>query len=68
MNKVDFARYAHDNTPYIMGNGVKEVINSLKEASDKLFYWFAGNQMKANSDKCHSLTSSSDKVSICMDN
>ena len=42
--------------------------NSLKEASDELFYWFADNQMKANPDKCHLLTSSSDKVSICVDN
>ena len=68
MNKVDFASYADDNTPYVIGNGVKEVINSLKEASGKLFYWFANNQMKANPDKCHLLTSSSDKVSICVDN
>ena len=68
MNKVDFANYADDNTPYVIGNGVKEVINSLKEASDELFYWFADSQMKANPDKCHSLTTSSDKVSICVDN
>ena len=40
MNKVDFASYVDDNTPYVIGNGVKEVINSLKEASDELFYWF----------------------------
>ena len=33
MNKVE-------NTPYVIGNGVNEVINSLKEASDELFYWF----------------------------
>ena len=68
MNKVDFASYADDNTPYVIGNGAKEAINSLKEASDELFYWFANNQMKANPDKCHLLTSSSDKVSICVDN
>ena len=69
MNKVDFASYTDDNTPYVLGNGVKEVINSLKEASDKLFYWFTDNQMmKANPDKCHLLTSSSDKVNICMNN
>ena len=61
MNKVDFASYADDDTPYVMGNGVKE-------ASDKLFYWFENNQMKANSDMCRLLTSSSDKVSICVDN
>ena len=64
MNKVDFASYADDNTPYVIGIGVKEVINSLKEASDELFYWFADNQMKVNPDKCHLLTISSD---ICVD-
>ena len=68
MNKVDFASYADDNTPYVIGNGVKEAINSLEETSYELFYWFANNQMKANPDKCHLLTSSSDKVSICVDN
>ena len=31
MNKVDFASYADDNTPYVKRNGVKEVINSLKD-------------------------------------
>ena len=68
MNKVGFATYADDNTPYVIGNGVKEVTNSLKEASDHLFYWFEDNQMKANPGKYHLLTSSSDKVSICVDN
>ena len=68
MNKADFASYADDNTPYVIGNGVKETINSLKEALDELFYWFANNQMKANPDKRHLLTSSSNKVSICVDN
>ena len=32
MNKVDFASYADDNTPYVIGNSVKEAINSFKEA------------------------------------
>ena len=33
MNNVDFARYADDdNTPYVIENGIKMVINSLKEA------------------------------------
>ena len=67
MNKVDFSNYADDNT-YVLGNGVKEASNSLKEASDELFCWFANNQMKANPDKCHLLTISSDTVSIRVDN
>ena len=67
MSKVDFGIYADDNTPFVTGNGFKEVINSLKEASDEMFYWLADNQMKANPEKCHLLTSSSNKVSICVD-
>ena len=53
--------------PYVIGNGVKEAFNSLKEATGESFYWFCNNQMKRNRDKCHLLTSSSDKVSICED-
>ena len=37
LNKVDFTSYADNNTPYVIVSGVKEVINSLKEASDELF-------------------------------
>ena len=50
MNKVDFSSYADDITSYVIGNGIKDAINSLKEASDELFYWFANNQMKVNPD------------------
>ena len=58
---------ADDNTPYVIRNGVKEVINSLTDTSDDLIYLFANNQIKANPDKCHLLTSTSGKVSICVD-
>ena len=67
MNKVDFVSYADDNTLYVIGNGVKEVINYLKETLDELFYWLVDNRMKANPDKCNLLSSSSDKVSIYVD-
>ena len=68
MKKVDFVRYADDNPPSVIGNGVKEVINYLTEALNKLFYCLLDSQMKVNSDKCNLLSSSSDKVSICVDN
>ena len=32
MINVDFASYTDDNTPYVIENSVKDVINSLKEA------------------------------------
>ena len=68
MIKVDFASYADDNTPYVTENGVKKVSKSLKETSEKLFHQFADNKRKANPDKCHSLRSSSDGMSIFVNN
>ena len=68
MIKVGFASYADDNTPYVTENGVKKVSKSLKETSEKLFHQFADNKRKANPDKCHSLRSSSDGKSICVNN
>ena len=48
LSNIDFTNYSDDTTPYVIGNGSKEIINSLKNALDDLFCWFASNQMKAN--------------------
>ena len=64
VNDIDFANYADDNTPFIFGNNPIEVLKCLEDASDKLFEWFSNNQMKANPDKCHVLTSSMTPTSI----
>ena len=29
MNEIDFASYADNNTPYVVGNNIKDVIISL---------------------------------------
>ena len=52
----------------IMRYGAIQVIESVKEASDGLFCWFANNQIKVNPDKCRLMTSSGDEVSICFEN
>ena len=57
VNEIDFASYADDNTPFVSGDRVDDVLNSLENASLRLFDWFSNNQMKANIDKCHLLTS-----------
>ena len=57
MNETDFASYADDNTPYVTGDSIEDVINSLENVSVTLFRWFADNQIKANKDKCHLLIS-----------
>ena len=45
VQNVDFASYADDNTIYDAGDSIDEVIFSLQESSEKLFKWFADNQM-----------------------
>ena len=57
MCKIDFASYADDNKPYVSGDNIDDVIKSLEYDSINLFKWFLYNQMKANSDKCHLITS-----------
>ena len=53
MENIDIASYADDNTPYITGNSIEEVIQKLENAVLTLFQWFSDNQMKANPDTCH---------------
>ena len=57
VNEIDFASYADDNTPFASGDRLDDVLDSLENASLKLFDWFSNNQIRANSDKCHLLTS-----------
>ena len=40
-----------------MGDSIDDVIKSLEDDSINLFKWFIDNQMNANSDKCHLITS-----------
>ena len=40
-NEKDFASYADGNTPYVTGDSIAGVINSLGNVSIKLFKWFA---------------------------
>lgn len=68
INNVNVASYADVNTPYVIEDGIAQVDEFLKEASYKLFCWFAFNQMKANPDKWHLITGSSYDVSICAKN
>ena len=64
MNNVNFASFADDNTPNVIGDGLMHVIESLTEASGKIFCRFSKNQMKANPKRFHLVISSSDEVSM----
>ena len=43
-----FTNYADDTNPYVIGNNAEEVVSELKAITQKLFTWFAPNEMKAN--------------------
>ena len=68
LNDVEFASYVDDNIPYVVKNNIKSVIKSLENANVELFAWFSDNQMKANPDKCHSITSESTDLVINVEN
>ena len=57
MCETDFVSYADDNTPYVSGESIDDVIKSLEDEPLNSFKWFLDNQMKANSDQCHLITS-----------
>ena len=59
MWETDFVSYADGNTPYALalGDSIDDVIKCLEDDSINLFKWFLDNQMKANCDKCHRITS-----------
>ena len=44
----DIANYADDNTPYLSGKKVEEVLNGLENVLSNLFQWFTVNELKGN--------------------
>ena len=59
-----FTNYANDAIPYVAANNTEEVIENLTNVTQKLFTWFANNQMKSNYDKCHLLLSTQEEANI----
>ena len=52
----------------LLKNNIRSVIKSLEKTSVELFEWFSDNQMKANPDKCHFITSESKDLVINVEN
>ena len=52
LNTVYFTGYADDNTPFVVANNIKVVIQSLEEVGENLITWFSNSQMKLTPDKC----------------
>ena len=64
MSQYDIANYADDNTPYVSGRNIKEVVASLEEVSEVIFQWFKDNQFQGNASKCHVLLSTDKQVYV----
>ena len=65
---TEIASYADDNTPYATGVCLEKTLQKVEKASNTLFKWFSDNYMVANADKCHLLTSTSEEVSVKIEN
>ena len=61
INNIDIAKYADDNTSYIVADNINDLVKSLEEASTALFQLYE-NLLKSNPDKCHLLISSNENV------
>ena len=53
---------------YVLGDSIDDVIESLEDDSINLFKWFLDNQMKANSDKFHLITSNQSCMNLKIGN
>ena len=51
MKDVDIVNYADDNTSYITGDNIDQVMSALQNAAASLFKWFSDNQMKVGKRK-----------------
>ena len=64
LKDTDLESYADDKAIYDIGDSINDVIASLQDSSERLFQWFSKNQLKGNTDKCHSIVSSDDPTEI----
>ena len=67
-NDTDIAKFGDDNTPYISVKNGEDVMESLERASVSLFRWFENNLLKGNADKYDFLVSTSQEVSLDLNN
>ena len=55
MNHEDMANYADDNTPYVSGKNIDEVVRFSEVSSRVIFKWFSDSQFQVNASKYHVL-------------
>ena len=68
MCEVDFVSYADDNTHYVLGNRIDDLLDSLEDDFINLFKYLLDNQMKANSNRCNLITNKQSCISLKIGN
>ena len=65
---TEIASYADDNTLYATGDCFEKTLQKVEKASNTLLKWFSNNYMVAHADKRHLLASTSEEVSVKIEN
>ena len=65
---INFAGYADDNSPYTYSSNIKNMLDNLQGALEKMFHWFSTNHLILNTEKCRLLTSWKTPVDIHISN
>ena len=58
---VNIVNFADDNSSFVIKESMDEVLRTLEQESNKLYFWYKMNFLKPNADKYHLLLSSHDK-------
>ena len=64
LSNYDIASYADNNTSYVPCKTMESFIESLEKIAEEIFKWFKNNEMQANTDKCHVLISTDQKLHV----
>ena len=64
LNNHEIASYADDNTHNVTCDTIESMIASLEKIAKDIFKWFKDNEMQGNTDKCHVLISTSQKLHV----
>ena len=64
LNNHEKESYADDNTPYVTCDTIESMIASLEKIGKEIFKWFKDNEMQGNTDKCHVLPNTIQKLHV----
>ena len=64
LSNHEIASYADDSTPCVTCDTIKSMIALLEKIAKENFKWFKDNEMQGNTDKCHVLISTSQKLHV----